>query len=148
MKANNRIVAAILTSGLMQQPSGETHTRDTAREAKQAVKLYRRVLRALRDSRKNAQLKDRAGANHPRGSCLPVPTACARQPSVRQAWPEPFPARRCARRPVRGGAPGKFLENVAWHPRPPVFSRPAVRAFGGQLHARSSFAIWRKDDQP
>ena len=56
MKANNRIVAAILTSGLMQQQSGETDTRDTAREAKEAVKLYRRVLRALRDSRKNARL--------------------------------------------------------------------------------------------
>jgi len=56
MKANNRIVAAILTTGLMQQPSGETDARDTGREAKEAVKLYRRGLRALRDSRKDARL--------------------------------------------------------------------------------------------
>jgi hypothetical protein len=57
MKGNNRIVAAILTTGLLQQPLGEAEAafhRDSGkrRDPDQAVELYRRVLKALRESKK------------------------------------------------------------------------------------------------
>jgi len=57
MKANKRIVAAILTTALLQRPLGETEAafqRDagTGHDAEHAVELYRRVLRALRRSKK------------------------------------------------------------------------------------------------
>ena len=52
MKGNKRrVVAAILTTGLLQRPLGET---DAAyqRDAEKAVELYRRVLKALKESKK------------------------------------------------------------------------------------------------
>ena len=52
MGNKRRFVAAILTTGLLQRPSGET---EAQRDAEKAVELYRRVLRALK-KRKKARL--------------------------------------------------------------------------------------------